>query len=81
MAELLKNPQKRLDAIDKNIDQWIEDSKSIRIKELMSSYEELLRIIFQCIVRRKLLVRENKLFLIYSSSAVTAKLFLRLFRI
>ena len=46
MAELIKIPQKRLDAIDKNIDQWIEDSKSIRIKELMSSYEELLRIIF-----------------------------------
>ena len=43
---LLIIPEKRLDTIDKNIEQWIEDSNSIRIKELMSSYEEFLRTIY-----------------------------------
>lgn len=54
LESLLKIPEKRIDNIDKNIEQWVEDSKSVMIKELMSSYEELLRIIFSVYCSKEL---------------------------
>jgi hypothetical protein len=46
LLPLLKIPEKRLDLIDKNFEKWSDEAKSSKIKEVVSGYEELLRIVF-----------------------------------
>lgn len=60
LEPLLKIPDKRIDIIDKNIQQWIEDSQIGRVKEVMSSYDELLRVIFS-VFSSKSVKHQNRL--------------------
>ena len=46
LLHLLKIPEKRLDLIDKNIDIWTEQAKSASVKEVISGFEDLLRIVY-----------------------------------
>jgi hypothetical protein len=46
LAPFLKVPEKRRDLIDQNFTTWIEEAKSVQLKEIMNSYEDLLRIIY-----------------------------------
>lgn len=43
---LFKIPEKRVDVIDKNILVWREEASSGKVREVISGYEELLRIIY-----------------------------------
>ena len=46
LLHLLKIPEKRLDLIDKNIEIWTEQAKCASVKEVISGFEDLLRIVY-----------------------------------